>query len=117
MTGFKGSRENLTPPALLRWTRKAFWLPVFNTILVYSSAPIPCLEFSYFAFNKRTGDLPDEVGGDVGPFSSHFLYPGDFLVIDQRLGKYLDTQKDVESAPRSFSWLCVSHSLMALDPV
>lgn len=27
-----------------------------------------------FRRRERTGDLPDEVGGDVGPFSSHFFY-------------------------------------------
>lgn len=48
LTGFKGSRENRTPPALLRWTRKAFWLPGFNKLLVCSPAQfhIPNLRIS-----------------------------------------------------------------------
>jgi hypothetical protein len=77
--GFKGSRENRTPPALLRWTRKAFWLPIFNKLLAYivRSASYNSRSNSQC---EHTGDLPDEVGGDVGPFSSHFYVSGIFWV-------------------------------------
>lgn len=56
-------------------------------------------QFSYFAMDRRTGDLPDEVGGDVGPFSSHFLcIPVDFLVWNNRsktgeISRYSNTKR------------------------